>query len=760
MSQSPPSKPARTPAKRPFYQRPHTGKISLATTPSASMSRSHPSTEPSKQSFRNGLQLLLAVAALSLATVLWCAGRYTVVSPGAARTLFFAALVGGLVSLVAALWWRLRPLPILLGGLSGLAAAVAAALFAIALSAPPEPPIERYVAEAPTPRFDTEAEAAAAAADRHLRVLQWNVEQDDVGRDSAKERTAALVSLLQQSDADVFVLQGLPSLHGREPVAKTLAITLGFDAVSTRASGSRRLLGLEQGIAVLSRFPIRSTERLTLTPNAGALEPRVGLLVEIGGPRGAFSVLGLQLDPRESAVAEAQARTLLEELEARSSELANAPTNMPLLIAGDFNLEAGSDALHAFERAGYLQLAGAGGSGGGSVGVGVGDHLLVREEAGWQKLWGETRLAAGPSQAVRGSDRPFLIAELEPVGPPVTSGWRGSWSDNSTPALEIEQQGLDQERFAHALAQISELDGVECILVARAGRLLADVYLRGTRPGALRNVKSASKSVLSAVVGSAVERDELELDDPVSRYLSAARELDDPVKRSITVQDLLGMRSGLESTSFGNYSSWVSTRNWVASALARPLVDQPGTRRRYSTGDTHLLSAMVTAATGTSTLAYAEQHLFRPLGITRLSWQRDPQGVHFGGNNLSLAARDLARFGQLYLDRGRFGDQQIISHDWVRRSTRAQGTTQSGEWGRYGWLWWLRPPHERGAFSANGFGGQYLYISPAHELLVVIGSTEVSKGRDWRRDLFEQIVDGIAGSMEQAEGPLAGIPLR
>jgi CubicO group peptidase (beta-lactamase class C family) len=307
--------------------------------------------------------------------------------------------------------------------------------------------------------------------------------------------------------------------------------------------------------------------------------------------------------------------------------------------------------------------------------------------------------------------------------------------------------GLDTERLEKSVQTIAALDGVECVLVARFGRLAAEGYFRGSGPNQLRNLKSVSKSVLSAVVGIAIEQGHLSIDDRIGDLLPSTNFAGDQRKAAITVGDLLTMRSGLESTSFGNYGMWISSRNWVASALARPLVDEPGTRMRYSTGDTHLLSAALTEATGESTLSFAQQHLFAPLGIDRVLWQRSPQGIYMGGNNLSMTARDMARFGQLYLDRGRWGDQQIVPWKWVDMSTVASGRQPSRDRGGYGYLWWLRPENERGAYSANGFGGQYIYISRADDLVVVIGSTETSKGRDWRRSLFAEIREGIVGSV-------------
>ena len=142
------------------------------------------------------------------------------------------------------------------------------------------------------------------------------------------------------------------------------------------------------------------------------------------------------------------------------------------------------------------------------------------------------------------------------------------------------------------IAAIGEMPGVQCVLVVRHGRLAAEVYLRGARLLGRRNLKSASKSVLSAVVGIAVDRGELELDAPIERYLTRSRAAKDPEKGGNHGARPPGhaLRSAVDQ--LRRLRSWVASRNWVENALGRPLTDPPGARFSYSTGDTHLLSAV------------------------------------------------------------------------------------------------------------------------------------------------------------------------
>ena len=214
------------------------------------------------------------------------------------------------------------------------------------------------------------------------------------------------------------------------------------------------------------------------------------------------------------------------------------------------------------------------------------------------------------------------------------------------------------------------MDGVQGFLLTRRGFLIEERYWRGGSRNNPHNLKSASKSIISTLVGIAIAKGYLRPDQTITEVLPQARDLQDPDKQRITVQHLLTMTSGLESTSYQAYSGWIQSPNWISALLQRPLAAQPGTTYQYSTGDTHILSAILTETTGMSTRKFAEQVLFDPMGIGIVGWQQDPNGIYFGGNNFSLLPRDVARFGQLYLNRGRWGDNQLVPELWVMASTR------------------------------------------------------------------------------------------
>jgi CubicO group peptidase (beta-lactamase class C family) len=302
-----------------------------------------------------------------------------------------------------------------------------------------------------------------------------------------------------------------------------------------------------------------------------------------------------------------------------------------------------------------------------------------------------------------------------------------------------------------ALTAASELPRLHSLLVSWRGEVVAERYFNGKRATNLANIKSASKSVLSALVGIAVDRGLIkDIRQPIAAYFPELGSSSEAAKRAITVEHLLMMQSGLESTSNRNYGTWVQSRNWVRHILSRPLVASPGTEMIYSTGNTHLLSAILTKATGKSTWQFAQEALAKPLNFTLAQWPRDPQGIYFGGNEMVMTPRQMLTFGELFLHQGRLNGRQLISKNWIEASFVPRGQSRiSGR--HYGYGWWIRQMAECDVYYAWGFGGQYMMVVP--ELDLVIVSTSAATTTDDRRahrrtveDIIEQfIVAPIAG---------------
>ncbi len=296
------------------------------------------------------------------------------------------------------------------------------------------------------------------------------------------------------------------------------------------------------------------------------------------------------------------------------------------------------------------------------------------------------------------------------------------------------------------------LPKLHSLIVKARGQLLFEGYYHGAAATRPANVKSASKSVISALVGIAIERGRIPgVREPIATWFPAVAK--DPARRAITVEDLLTMRPGLESTSGRGYGAWVTSRNWVNYALARPMLAAPGESMDYSTGNTHLLSAILTKATGVSTHRFANEALARPLGFTLPPWPTDPQGIFFGGNDMLMTPRQMLAFGELYLNGGRRDGRQIVPEAWVRRSCEGRAR-ELPSWARgfgpggvvdplrdrqYGYAWWV---HELGGHDtcfAWGYGGQYVFVVPS--LQMVIATTSSPDVSEERRDHRRQLVD-------------------
>jgi len=302
-------------------------------------------------------------------------------------------------------------------------------------------------------------------------------------------------------------------------------------------------------------------------------------------------------------------------------------------------------------------------------------------------------------------------------------------------------QGMQADLLAGGVARLLARDTVRSVLVARHGVLVTEAYARGGGVDASTNIHSASKSILGALIGIAIADGKIaSLDDPIADYLPAANDPGVPLKGAITVRHLLTMSSGLAWEEDRTEYRIEDEADWVAAILALRMDAAPGRAFLYSTGNTHLLSALLTAATGTSTCDYAMAHLFGPLGMAPEHWGSDPQGVFSGGYNLYLTARELARFGQLYLQGGRWEGRQIVPQGWVTASFESAWDTGGG-WD-YGFLWWLTRRNGHDVAVAWGWRGQLVYVVPDLDVVVVV-TTDTATTAGPSIDAIDFIVDSV-----------------
>jgi len=304
----------------------------------------------------------------------------------------------------------------------------------------------------------------------------------------------------------------------------------------------------------------------------------------------------------------------------------------------------------------------------------------------------------------------------------------------------------DRTMIEATVERAAALPNLRSFILSHNGEVLAERALKGARLDRPTNIKSASKTIMSALVGIAIERGVLKgTDQPIASILGPSIPPDADARiRQVTIGHLLSMQAGLERTSGRNYGAWIGSGNWVRYALSRPFVDEPGGRMLYSTGSTHLLSAALTRASRRSTLELARDWLGEPLEIDIAPWTRDPQGIFLGGNEMAISPRALHRFGEMYRMGGSIDGRRVVQEDWIRESwTPRTSSPFTGD--RYGYGWFLREMRGHQAYYAWGFGGQMLYVIPSLGLTVTItsDSTEPSREDNYVGQLHALVADGI-----------------
>jgi uncharacterized protein (TIGR03437 family) len=324
----------------------------------------------------------------------------------------------------------------------------------------------------------------------------------------------------------------------------------------------------------------------------------------------------------------------------------------------------------------------------------------------------------------------FFAALVLPAAAQADPPWPTVAWTVSTP----EQQGIDSARLEAASKYVEQSCPARySLLVVRHGRIVLERYYHGSRMADANNICSISKSILSVLVGIAFAEGRLrDLDQPLAEFFPALNSAgSDARKRSIRLRDAFTMTAGLkwqEVDAVGgdgeDLPNCLATRDWAGCVLGLPMVTEPASTFNYSTGLTHVVSTLLTKVTGQPMRAYAEPRLFAPLGMECPRWAADPQGNSAGGFNIWLTVRDLARFGLLVMNNGRWDGREIVPAAWIDASTRLRVRTGSAGWGfgDYGYFWWKKTIGGYPLTLASGYGGQNIFIVPELDLLVVTTS--------------------------------------
>jgi CubicO group peptidase (beta-lactamase class C family) len=252
------------------------------------------------------------------------------------------------------------------------------------------------------------------------------------------------------------------------------------------------------------------------------------------------------------------------------------------------------------------------------------------------------------------------------------------------------------------------------------------------RKSTLHSLQSVTKSVVSVVIGIAIERNDFpDLDTPVLSFFEPDSVANvDERKRSMTLRHLLTMSTGLEWGEDVPYADPTNTfaimavaPNWVQFTIDRPMVRNPGEIFQYNSGATLILGEIFRMATGSDLEEYAVQHLFAPLGIDDYFWKRTPTGLVDTQEGLYIASRDIAKIAYLFLKRGQWDGQQVVPEEWVRASVASSVSVKEDRSIEYGYKWWLYhyqyEGEDRVAFAGEGFGGQHSIVLPELDIVLV-----------------------------------------
>lgn len=315
-----------------------------------------------------------------------------------------------------------------------------------------------------------------------------------------------------------------------------------------------------------------------------------------------------------------------------------------------------------------------------------------------------------------------------------------------TYSAAIAAPAIVSSQSADLYTALDDLPQLHSLLVKRGDDLVFAEAPRGPGLERFANIKSCSKSLVALILGEMIAEGQIRsieatLGETAAGLLPAAAT---PGVADITMEDLVTLRAGLERTSGANYGSWVNSRNWLAYALTRPMVAQPGTRMLYSTGSTHILGAAMAEAAQKTLLQLAREHLGRPMGIEIPPWTRDPQGYYLGGNEMALRPADMLKIAEMVRDNGQYRGERVISADWIAASARPRaGSPWSGL--AYGYGWFLSPS---GYMLARGFGGQIIAAHKERDLAVAITSDPTLPARS----------DGHFGDlMRLLDGPILAL---
>jgi CubicO group peptidase (beta-lactamase class C family) len=300
-----------------------------------------------------------------------------------------------------------------------------------------------------------------------------------------------------------------------------------------------------------------------------------------------------------------------------------------------------------------------------------------------------------------------------------------AWPTKDWSVSSPGEQGVDAAKLAKADERIQEhYPNVYSLLVVRHGYLVYEKYYKGMNRYSANPVYSVTKSVISALTGIAM-REKLinNVNQRIADFLPGYFTGLEPEKKEITIAESLTMTGGLTSVD-NDFAPYYRSPDWMEYALKQPLTAKPGSKFDYNTGLPHFLSVIITKTSGMNTKDFAEKYLFSKIGVSPLHWDQDSKGYYGGGFGLYLMPREMAKFGYLYFNRGKWDGEQIVPEAWVSESLQKHASVDKGV--DYGYLFWLQPMRDpvsgkiHDTYRADGAGGQKIIMVPDLDLVAVV----------------------------------------
>lgn len=309
----------------------------------------------------------------------------------------------------------------------------------------------------------------------------------------------------------------------------------------------------------------------------------------------------------------------------------------------------------------------------------------------------------------------------------INAAWPYDHFETSTP----EKQGMNSEKINELFTIIKQRDlDIHHLMIIRNGYVVTNCNFYPYTSENLHVLNSVTKGFTSAGIGKAIDEGYIKsVEDKFIDYykdLTLANPSD--YKSMLSIEDLLTMTAGFEWSEDGNYGAdydsytqMMRSGNPIDYIINQPVTTEPGTQFYYNTGASYLLSGIITQATGVTSSEYIYSKILEPIGVEDYFWYVDNQGITSGGSSLMLTPEDLAKFGYLYLNNGVWDGKTILSEEWIQESTLKRHETPRGLAGRYGYAyqWWM---NDFGGYSGRGYKGQYLFVIPEENMVVVFNS--------------------------------------